>query len=374
MKEVVAKSKCRPGVVIHLGDSITYANPYGGWARYGKGHTAEDTAALKWMHTGANDDTDGWHLAAADLPGGRSFTACGGIRADEMLAGGKSNMPPLKALLDTYRPQIAVLMLGTNDASAGRSLAAYRKDMQAAIELILDHGCVPIVSTIPPHIRALDLAASYNQSLREIARDRMLPLIDYEKEILSRRPSDWNGTLLNKGDVHPTAAQAGADQASEPTAENLRNSGYLLRGWLSVKKIAAVKKTVIDPSTTGPLNPDPGPKAESIRLPVTRDTWFSNVGNESDGNNGGADSLKLKSIQEMSLIDIDPSLLAGHIVRRATLHLHVKGSEVLGKVTVGTFASEWVEGTGAGTRNSLAARRSITDVFLTLPGRIPAAT
>ena len=90
MKKVAAKSHARPGVVIHVGDSITYANPYGQWARAGDGQTGEDKAALKWMHTGAGDDTDGWHLAAFDHPdGGRSYTACGGIRIDEMLAGGK---------------------------------------------------------------------------------------------------------------------------------------------------------------------------------------------------------------------------------------------------------------------------------------------
>ena len=39
----------------------------------------------------------------------------------------------------------------------------------------------------------------------------------------------------------------------------------------------------------------------SVTLAVTRDTWFSNVGTEADGNNGGAPRLKLKSNQEMSL-------------------------------------------------------------------------
>ena len=66
-------------------------------------------------------------------------------------------------------------------------------------------------------------------------------------EILKRRPDDWNGTLLSKNDVHPTAEQGGATASSAPTAENLRNSGYLLRGWLSVKKIAEVsERTVLD--------------------------------------------------------------------------------------------------------------------------------
>jgi lysophospholipase L1-like esterase len=249
MKAVAAKGNGRPGVVLHVGDSITYANPYSAWARAGDGRTDADRDVLKWTHTGANDDTDGWYLASFDHPaGGRSYTACGGIRADEMLAGGKQQMPKLADLLDRYKPQAVVVMLGTNDASAGRPVDAYIKDMESIVDAMLTRGVVPIVSTIPPHVHRRELAASYNEALRATAGRRRLPLIDFEREILTRRPSDWDGTLLNRGDVHPTASQGGATPASAPTAENLRNSGYLLRGWLSVKKIGEVKRTLFDPA------------------------------------------------------------------------------------------------------------------------------
>ena len=248
MKTVAAKGAGRRGVVLHVGDSITYANPYGAWARAGEGKSAADEAALKWMHAGTRDDTDGWHLASFDHPdGGRSYTACGGIRADEMLAGGKQRMPPLADILDTYKPQAVVLMLGTNDASAGRPVDAYRRDMERMLDAMLSRGIVPIVSTIPPHVHRPELAASYNRELRAIAKARSLPLIDFEREILTRRPDDWDGTLLNRDDVHPTAAADGVGPSSPPTADNLRRSGYLLRGWLSVKTIREVKRLVFDP-------------------------------------------------------------------------------------------------------------------------------
>ena len=149
-------------------------------------------------------------------------------------------------MLDTYKPQLVVLMLGTNDASANRPLAAYRADMDKSVDLTLERGVVCILSTIPPHPGRPELAKSYNDALRQLARRRELPLIDYEQEILKRRKDDWNGTLLQKNDVHPTVGQGGVTPTSEPTAENLRNSGYLLRGWLSVRKIAEVKRTVVD--------------------------------------------------------------------------------------------------------------------------------
>ena len=46
--------------------------------------------------------------------------------------------------------------------------------------------------------------------------------------------------------------------------------------------------------------------AEQIRLDIARDTWLSAVDREANANLGGASQLKLKSIQEMSLVDIDP--------------------------------------------------------------------
>ena len=247
MKAVAAKGAGRPGVVLHVGDSITYASPYAAWARAGEGRTDAHREVLKWMHAGAKDDTDGWHLASFDHPdGGRSYTACGGIRADEMLAGGKQGMPKLTELLDQYRPQVVVVMLGTNDASAGRELGAYLRDMEAVLDGMLSRGIVPILSTIPPHEHRTELAASYNDALREIARKRQIPLIDFEREILARRPKDWAGTLLNHGDVHPTATRGNVTPSSAPTRENLRESGYLLRGWLSVEKIGEVKRAVFD--------------------------------------------------------------------------------------------------------------------------------
>jgi lysophospholipase L1-like esterase len=246
MKKVAAGFQGTPGVVIHVGDSITHANPYGQWARGGEGRTAEEKALLQWMHTGKNDDTDGWFLAAVDRPGGRSDTAAGGMRADELLAGGKGGLPSLAKLLEKYRPQMVVLLIGTNDCSAGRKVEDYRRDVAKCVDLILGSNAICLLTTVPPHIGRPELSKSYSAALRELAAEKKVPLIDYEAEILRLRPTDWNGTLLNKNDVHPTAAQGGAKASSAPTEENLKNSGYLLRGVLTVRKLGAVKRAVLD--------------------------------------------------------------------------------------------------------------------------------
>ena len=101
------------------------------------------------------------------------------------------------------------------------------------------------------------------------------------------------------------------------------------------------------PASFGQNQPG-GARRVPVRLDVTRDTWISEVGREADGNNGGAPRLKLKSIQEMSLLDIDPKPLAGLTIRSAVLHLKKAGDELLKRVTVSTVAAEWDEGTGTG--------------------------
>jgi 3D (Asp-Asp-Asp) domain-containing protein len=94
---------------------------------------------------------------------------------------------------------------------------------------------------------------------------------------------------------------------------------------------------------------EPTPKSpETIRLGITRDTWFSEVGREAEGNTGGADRLKVKSIQEMSLVDFDPAPLRGRLVGSATLHLRVRGAETLRRMTIGSFSADWTEGTATG--------------------------
>jgi hypothetical protein len=98
------------------------------------------------------------------------------------------------------------------------------------------------------------------------------------------------------------------------------------------------------PTSTGAADP----AATSRRLDVTRDAWVSAVGQEVDGNNGAAPRLKLKSIQEMSLVDIDAKPLAGRTIRSAALHVKKTGDERLWRVTVSSVGAEWFEGTGTG--------------------------
>ncbi|HUT33334.1 MAG TPA: DNRLRE domain-containing protein [Planctomycetota bacterium] len=95
-------------------------------------------------------------------------------------------------------------------------------------------------------------------------------------------------------------------------------------------------------------NPAWPPKGTPLRVPVTRDTWVSSCSGETQGNNGGANTLKTKAYQEFFLVDIDPAPLKGRVIAGAVLHLHCSSKDIQKRLSVSSLASEWVEGTGTG--------------------------
>ena len=113
-------------------------------------------------------------------------------------------------------------------------------------------------------------------------------------------------------------------------------------------------------------------RAEELRIPVSRDTWVSAVGEEETANLGGSTRLKLKSIQEMALIDIDPEPLRGRLITQARLHVRLADTERLHRVTVSTVSAVWGEGTSPsyapGASGASFRFRSNPDVLWSYPG------
>jgi lysophospholipase L1-like esterase len=256
MVKVAKMKKKMKGVVLHLGDSLTYANQATRWAwseKWNKngGYTDEDRALIRWTNSEIQDQTplNGWWLAridAKDANGvllGRSETAASGIQVDQFLAGGFSSLPSLTQILNTYYPQIVIICLGTNDVKNGRETAAIAADMAKFVDICLAEGVIPVLSTIPPmggpNSKVIELNAAY----AALAKKKMIPLLDLYGEIVTRRPdSTWMETIVGPDGVHLTH-----DLADGPaTEENLKNCGYLLKCWLSVQKLKEVKAKVID--------------------------------------------------------------------------------------------------------------------------------
>jgi lysophospholipase L1-like esterase len=242
MKPIAAKFKGMPGVYLHLGDSITYANPNTAWARGGQGQTAAERAFLQWSHAGRRNDSDGWYLASVDVPSGRSHTAASGVRSDEYLKGGKGGLPPLADILKKYNPQLALYMLGTNDISAGRPVGMYIGHVEKAVDALLDNGTVVILSTLPPYRGRTKQVDEFNAALCDLAKKKQIPLIDLYAEMKARAGDDMEKLYLSNDGVH-LSAQPANGPANE---ENLKKSGYLLRCYLAVHKGMEVKARVFD--------------------------------------------------------------------------------------------------------------------------------
>lgn len=86
--------------------------------------------------------------------------------------------------------------------------------------------------------------------------------------------------------------------------------------------------------------------AEVRTFAVTRDTSLSTADGEDSGGNGGASRLKLKSYQELALVDADFEALRGRTIERATLLVRSRSSAPLRRVSVSTVATPWTEGDG----------------------------
>jgi hypothetical protein len=86
-----------------------------------------------------------------------------------------------------------------------------------------------------------------------------VPLIDYQAEILKRRPDDWDGSKL-KADVKdvyqvPTLISGDGVHPSNPskfqecTEEGLKSNGYMLRNYLTLRAYADVINKVLEPKS-----------------------------------------------------------------------------------------------------------------------------
>jgi len=291
------------GFVLHIGDSITYSSAYGAWIKGGSGKTGEDSGVITWFNgapvPGGIDatSTNGLYLANKDVvSGSRGFTAAGGIATDEYISGNNNGGPAMPNTLNvgtaqgyvsdpTYTnnlqiqtvasafsaAQFAVLMLGTNDCSAGRTASAFIADLQTIVTTLENMHIAVVLSTIPPHNNNDALAQQYNAQIRSYAAGHFLPLIDFNAEIIARVGSGWSGTLMNPApDVHPTGDQNGYTVGSDPYANGgdplthrtgaaCLNVGYLLRTWLTTQKLKEVKSFVIDNNPAVPANPPSSP-------------------------------------------------------------------------------------------------------------------
>lgn len=238
-KSISAAFTGSAGKVVPMGDSITYANQSSLWARRGVGRTPAELALATWMRAGQNDRENGWWLAADDQPDRHSWTAASGITAGAYLKGGFNGLPSLADILKEHKPQIALILLGTNDVRQGVATDSYLGSMEAIYAACMAAGAIPVVTTIMPNSAAkAGSIQAYNDGLFALAGKLKLPFLDLHGEFLKLRPGDtWQGTLISKDGIHPT--HAGSEGPATP--EHLATCGYLAKCFLQCGKVAEIK-------------------------------------------------------------------------------------------------------------------------------------
>jgi hypothetical protein len=215
MKAVHAKGTAQKGSVSQIGDSITYSKAFLA------GLAWEAPKGEEWKPLANGID----RKLLNDRKGPEHCNYSGWTAAD--------GLAKIKGVLAAEKPEIAVIMYGTNDVSRGVKLEEYEKNMAAIVDACLDAGCVPLLSTIPPILNKETQVAAANEALQKLAAQKKTPLVDFHAAIMERQPGKaWNGTLLGQNDVHPSGGKN-----MDFSEANLKVCGYALRNYVTCRAL-----------------------------------------------------------------------------------------------------------------------------------------
>ena len=154
---------------------------------------------------------------------------------------------------ETCKPEVCVILFGTNDVNAGPHPPDYTEQMAYVIDRCLADGTIPMLTTLPPHggqktnPGVLRTVIELRRAQLAVARARKIPLIDLYQEMLTRQPENWDKILM--GDMlHPSFPK---DFQQDFTEEGLKNSGYTLRSYLTFMRLSEVIEKVLLPAEAG---------------------------------------------------------------------------------------------------------------------------
>lgn len=200
LKAVLAKSDGRTDVFAKVGDSLT-VNSYflgcfnGRDVRLDKYKNLEETRAFFTTNLvdRSRSSFDRSTLAAK---------VCWSSSA--VVAGDPS---PLAREIKAINPAFAVVLIGTNDTYPS-GVALLEKKLLEIVDYSLEHGVVPLLSTLP-HRRdsseARALVPKMNGVIRSIAQEKQVPLMDLYTA-LAKLPREG----LGKDGIHLAAFENGA--------------------------------------------------------------------------------------------------------------------------------------------------------------------
>jgi hypothetical protein len=145
---------------------------------------------------------------------------------------------PLVCEYRVVKPAVAIIMLGTND-SGGIPTDEYTANMRRIIEISVDMGVIPVLSTIPPQANGNSRIDELNTVIKALAHEYDIPLMDYYAAMVGLPDMG-----LSKDQVHPSTPPAGDDATAIFTGDNLQY-GMVVRNLLTVQMLDALWRSVL---------------------------------------------------------------------------------------------------------------------------------
>ena len=220
-QEVHGAFSGQQGYVAQFGDSITHSMAFWspiGWDNPDRFLTEDDGLAKKPTTGRWRDYVKGTRSKGAEHGNGS------GWKVGRLLEA-------VGPVLEREQPEVAIIMIGTNDISGGKVPQQYRQQLEA----------IPILNTVPPRRGRDQAVRDVNRIIRDVAQQQHVPLVDYHAACLLLRPEGtWDGTVMSADGVHPSAGKT-----NDYSVGNLRQCGYALRNWMNFLVLRQVYHRVL---------------------------------------------------------------------------------------------------------------------------------
>lgn len=175
-----------------------------------------------------------------------SLAAGGGWTTETLITPGRGRTDiclgdsPLVCEYKLVKPAVALIMIGTNDSGSG-SAEVFAYNLRQIVEISINMGVLPVISTIPPKNIDSDQEArvdAYNLIIRQIAVQYDIPLWDYYSQMVNA-PNRG----MSADNLHPSYPPDGA--AAHFTNENLQY-GYTIRNLNALQVLNAIWNVVLN--------------------------------------------------------------------------------------------------------------------------------
>jgi hypothetical protein len=169
-----------------------------------------------------------------------SFSAYGGWTAADLLNPGKADgscggSSPIDCEYQIVKPAVAIILIGTNDATGHTPLDAYQANLNRVVEISIEKGVIPVLNTIPWN--SYSDVGQYNAIIVATARTYDVPLIDFYSamETIPNHGASGDG-------VHPTLPPDG--NTANFSYDNLQY-GATLRNLVTLQMLDALWRQVL---------------------------------------------------------------------------------------------------------------------------------